>query len=148
MGAYCSVYNDTNDVMYIKYGANMGALRWAGIAAAIATAIAGGGAASAALAGAVASRAATAGAGLTLAGLEIAKEVLDSELKNDGYSAIKPGGTYKSDKLSCSLILQADIVLKGARGVRRGTLDVWTGPTDNSCNRYNASKARYQFTPF
>jgi hypothetical protein len=40
MGDYCSVYNDMNDVMYIKNGANMNALARAGIAASIAAAIA------------------------------------------------------------------------------------------------------------
>jgi hypothetical protein len=39
MGAYCFVYNDTNEAMYMKYGANMNALARAGIAASIAAAI-------------------------------------------------------------------------------------------------------------
>jgi hypothetical protein len=51
MGAYCSVHNDTNQVMYIKYGANMEALQWAAIAAGIAAVLGTGGAAGVAFAG-------------------------------------------------------------------------------------------------
>lgn len=124
MGAYCSVHNDTDELMYIKYGPNMSALQWAGVAAGIAAAIA------------------TAGAAVAV-GLGVANIALDNELKNHGYSAIRPGGTYTSDKLSLSLFLQANIVLKRGDRVRCGTLDCWTGSTDNSCNHYEASQASY-----
>jgi hypothetical protein len=139
MGAYCSVRNDTNDIMYIKYGANSSAIVWAGIAASIVAAIATAGIATPAVAGAV---------GATGAGLTIASKVIDDDLKRGGYSAIQPGGVYRSEKLTLSLFLQANIVLKGERGVRTGTLDCWTGPTDDSCNDYNATQASYAFQPF
>jgi hypothetical protein len=50
MGAYCSVYSDMNDVMYIKYGTSMNALAWAGIATFITAPIATAGAAAPAVA--------------------------------------------------------------------------------------------------
>jgi hypothetical protein len=50
MSAYYFVYNDTNEAMYIKYGANMNALARAGIAASIVAAIATAGAAAPAVA--------------------------------------------------------------------------------------------------
>ncbi|KAK1753675.1 hypothetical protein QBC47DRAFT_46825 [Echria macrotheca] len=147
MGAYCSVYNDTSDTMYIKYGANTGALQWASIAGSIAATIASLGAATPLIA---ASTGAAAGftLGLTSAGLAIAKSEFDKELRKEGYSAIQPGGTYTSEKLTLSLLMQANIVLVGDRGSRRGTMECWTGPGHNDCNRYNASQAEYEFRPF
>ena len=138
MGSYCSVHNDTNDLMYIKYGPNMAALRWATTAAALATAIASAGT----LAGPAAAMA------VTGAGLGVATAAIDDALKGEGYRVVSPGGTYKSDKLTLSLFLQASIVLKGDNGARRAALDCWTGPTDNSCNCYNASQAQYETISF
>jgi hypothetical protein len=77
----------------------------------------------------------------------VATKFLDKEMNNNGYSRIAPGGTYTSEKLTCSLFLQANIVLKGNRGVRNGKLDCWTGATDNACNSYRASQASYSFNP-
>lgn len=139
MGAYCSVYNDTKDDMYIKYGPNMDALQWAAIGASIVAAIATAGVAGPLVGGAVAA---------TGAGLSVASKQLDHELRGHGYSCISPGGTYKSEKLTLSLPLQANIVLKGRTGARNGTLAVWTGPTDGDCNQYRASQARYEDHPF
>jgi hypothetical protein len=147
MGAYCSVFNDTSDIMYIKYGPNTAALQWATVAASLAATLTTIGAATP-LVAASTGVATGAALGITLTSLEVAKAALDKELKKHGYSAVHPGGTYTSEKLALSLLLQANIVLVGDRGCRTGTLGCWTGPTDNVCNEYNASGGTYEVRPF
>lgn len=163
MGAYCSVYNDTGRDIYIKYGANIDALRaatWAFSAfAVLVTAGAGAGLATAATATAIG-----VGTGLTGmydlqklsrniikcvagVGMAAAGAQLEREMKKNGYSRIAPGGTYTSEKLTLSLYLQANIMLLENGLVKTGELDCWTGPTDDACNKYNASQASWTFTP-
>lgn len=125
MGSYCSVHNDTDVDMWIKYGPNMAAL---GIASSLAIMLPG------------KYQLQT----LTTAGLAVATHVFDNELRGQGYSRVGPGGTYRSEKLTLSLFLQANIVQVGADGMgRRGVVDCWTGATDGACVEYRASQARF-----
>jgi hypothetical protein len=139
MGAYCSVQNDTRDIMYIKFGANIAAIQWAAVAAAILATAATLGAAGPMVAGGIAA---------TSVGLAIAKNKFDEELRRDGYTAVQPGATYTSDKLTLSLLMQANIVLVGDRGTKSGTLECWTGAEDGACKEYRASMAKFDFRPF
>jgi hypothetical protein len=75
MGAYCFVYNDMNEVTYMKYGANMNTLASAGIVASIAAAIATAGAAAPTVASTL---------GFTGLRLTAASKKRDNELKRVG----------------------------------------------------------------
>jgi hypothetical protein len=75
MGAYCFVYSDMNEVMYMKFGTNMNSLERAGIVASIAAAIATAGAAAPTVASTL---------GFTGLRLTAASKKRDNELKRDG----------------------------------------------------------------
>lgn len=137
MGSYCSVCNNTNSTMYIKYGVNMEALGIAGfIVSIIGIPFTGGQSLALGIIG----------GGITISSFIF--DNVDKKLKREGYSKINPGNVYKSEKVSLSLYFQANVVLvekindKKVK-IKVGKINVWSGPTDNSCNEYNATDGSY-----
>ena len=117
--------------MYVKFGPNIGALAWAVTGAAIAAAVVSAGALAVPAAAATAALAGSTMA-LTGAGATVAMEAMGDTSKAHGYGVIQPGGTYTSEKMTLSLLLQANIVLKGVQGARRAVMSCWTGLTNDS----------------
>ncbi|KAJ7899779.1 hypothetical protein B0H13DRAFT_2336825 [Mycena leptocephala] len=146
MGSYTSVLNDTRSTLYIKYAPNHAGLD---IAAAIVGAI--GIIASVASGGlfdvlidvaSISYELGVAGAGLSAAGFLLAS--IDMSSSNDGYHLVAPGGTYRSSKLTLSLVHQADVHL--AAIVDSTTINLWagsftvlTGATAGSTKTYKMS---------
>ena len=139
MGSYTSVHNDTKDIMMIKYGPHGQALAISGLSVGLLGALFTGGA-SLAISGAALAAGACTAAG---AGIGIAEFVRKCE--ENGMHRVEPDGWYKSEKLTLSLVHQANIVLINPKTnrVRKGVLTVWSGPTDDSCNCYKASSATF-----
>ncbi|KAJ3126357.1 hypothetical protein HK098_007621 [Nowakowskiella sp. JEL0407] len=138
MGSYCSVHNNTNGAMYIKYGPNTDALLIAELVAGFLAAGFTGGASLA--------MAATA---LGITATELIDREVTKELAGKGFSRIDPDGTYTSDRLSLSLVVSAHIVLvevlpNGSVQVKSGTMTCWSGPTDGSTNGYNATDCSFE----
>jgi hypothetical protein len=69
----------------------------------------------------------------------IAGTMLGANLRAEGYSMVQPGGTYTSEKMSLSLLIQANCVRKKNTEAEVGTMSVWTGVTANSTMEYKAS---------
>ncbi|KAK7051940.1 hypothetical protein R3P38DRAFT_1631485 [Favolaschia claudopus] len=147
MGSYTSVMNDTNSTLYIKYAANHLGLQVAAIVTAIAGVIA------AVLTGGVialqisttliAASLGASGGALSLAALVTG--AIDLSTKDSGYHAVAPGGTYRSGKLTLSLIHQADVKLTAV--VNSNTVNMWsgsftvvTGATAGSTKKYFMSQ--------
>ncbi|KAJ7201994.1 hypothetical protein B0H12DRAFT_520917 [Mycena haematopus] len=146
MGSYTSVLNDTSSTLYIKYAPNHAGLD---VAAAVVGAI---GVLAALASGnvfavlidvsAIAGALGVGGAALSGAGFLLA--AIDLSSSNDGYHLVAPGGTYRSSKLTLSLIHQADVHL--AAIVDANTMTLWsgsftvvTGPTAGSTKTYRMS---------
>ncbi|KZV92833.1 hypothetical protein EXIGLDRAFT_836186 [Exidia glandulosa HHB12029] len=146
MGSYTSVMNDTDSDMYIKYAANdLGLAVLAVVTGAIGVvaAVASGGVLLIVADAVAIGVALGVGAGaMSLAAL-VGGSIAVSANKA-GYHTVPPGGIYRSEKLTLSLVHQADVLL--ARKVDNDTLElysgsftVWTGPTADSDKRYNLS---------
>ncbi|KAF7351773.1 hypothetical protein MSAN_01610700 [Mycena sanguinolenta] len=146
MGSYTSVLNDTSSTLYIKYAPNHVALD---VAAAVAGAIgviaslASGGAFAVLIDVAVIStELGVGGAALSAAGFLLA--AIDLASGNDGYHLVAPGGTYRSEKLTLSLVHQADVHLAlivddNTMNLYSGSFTVFTGATAGSTKRYTIS---------
>lgn len=136
MGSYTSVMNDTEAEMFIKYAPNSEALTISGIVLGVFGLL---------------PVAPVVGAVVGVAGVAVAtvgmKDV-STELKKRGLSKIPPGGKYISEKLSLSLVHQADIMLVQTLddkriSIKRGSMTVWSGETNNSTKRYNVSECSF-----
>lgn len=119
MGSYCSVENDIHDakLVMMKFSPNEALL--------LTTAAFGG--------------------PLAMGGVALYDtiEKIRNEHAECGFHGISRGCSHKSGKLSLSLCLQINvIVVKEKDGYIRkykGSMTTWTGPTDESCNKYYAS---------
>lgn len=141
MGSYCSVLNDYDEPIFIKYSAKSLALKTAGfILAAGAIIGTAGTAAPAIIAGGLASTIST--------GMIFAGRALEANLRADGYTEIGPGGIYTSEKMTQSLLTQANIVRKKETGAEVGSMAVWTGVTADSTMEYKASDCGYKFQSY
>ncbi|KXS09985.1 hypothetical protein M427DRAFT_48881 [Gonapodya prolifera JEL478] len=168
MGATCSVHNNTKDTMIIKYKANEFGTE-VGIGLAVFLAAVAFAAGSIVVFGfilpamAVAVVAAEAGVEMGVLGVAAAEGAEGGAVVEEGAKAsfqgrkvignavVKPGEAYVSEKSILSLVMTADITLVGkatdGRGrVRAGKLTVWTGPTNNSNNGYNATDCSFEET--
>ena len=92
MGSYVSVLNDTNQTIYIKYGPRDMITRAFVFVASLIPGILD--------LGIVPPQ------GIT----DMIMNAIDQEAKEEGLSKIGPGGRYDSEKLSLSLMIQANIV--------------------------------------
>ncbi|KZV79033.1 hypothetical protein EXIGLDRAFT_707884 [Exidia glandulosa HHB12029] len=146
MGSYTSVMNDTGSDMYIKYAANDLALT---VAAVVTGAL---GVVAAVVSGGVLLLAADAvaigvGLGVGAGTLSLAALVGGSiaiSANKAGYHTVPPGGVYRSEKLTLSLVHQADVLVAlqvddNTLELYSGSFTVWTGPTAGSDKRYNLS---------
>ncbi|KAJ7201768.1 hypothetical protein B0H12DRAFT_1287486 [Mycena haematopus] len=156
MGSYTSVMNDTTSTLYIKYAANHVGLKVVAIITAvlgvIAAVVTGGIAFIAVSAPVVAAGIGlgTAGTvvGVGAGGLSLAALIsaaIDISAKSGGYHAVPPGGTYRSEKLSLSLVHQADVKLTAkvndtALNMWSGSFTVFSGPTADSTKNYFVSQ--------
>ncbi|KAF7344203.1 hypothetical protein MVEN_01710800 [Mycena venus] len=150
MGSYTSVMNDTSSVLYIKYAANHVALDVAavvtavlGVVAVVVTA----GAASVAFVPALAiielGLGGAVGGTLTLAALVTGS--IDLAAKKAGYHSVAPGNSYRSSKLTLSLVHQADVQV--VQQINNSTINMWsgsftvfTGATAGSTKTYKLSQ--------
>jgi len=153
MGSYCSVHNNTDDIMYIIYGPNILALEISGLIVGVVAIIASGGtlipgleaaAVTVFAGGAVAT-------GLGALALGATGMALDKEMEKQGYRKRSPGEEYKSEKLPLSLVHQANIIRvttipeskpganDGQVVVKNGSMTVWTGSTNGSTRDYYLS---------
>ncbi|KAJ7096568.1 hypothetical protein B0H15DRAFT_946043 [Mycena belliarum] len=147
MGSYTSVMNDTGSTLYIKYAANHVALDVAAIVTAvlgvIAAAVTGGIIAAGISAAVMSATLGVAGGALSLAALVTG--VIDFTAKDSGYHTVGPGGTYRSQKLTLSLVHQADVKLTAVVddntvNMWSGSFTVFTGPTAGSTKKYKMSQ--------
>ncbi|KAJ7456049.1 hypothetical protein B0H11DRAFT_1925977 [Mycena galericulata] len=147
MGSYTSVMNDTSGTLYITYAPNVVALDVVevvtavlGVIAAVAT--------GAVLVVGISSPIIIAMLGISGGSLSLAQlltAAIDITAKNEGYHAVAPGNSYRSDKLTLSLIHQADVKLieqvnSTAIDMWSGSFTVFTGATAGSTRRYLLSQ--------
>ncbi|KAJ7791429.1 hypothetical protein B0H14DRAFT_3890617 [Mycena olivaceomarginata] len=139
--------NDTTSTLYIKYAANHLALDVVAVVTAalgvIAAVVTGGILVLAISAPVILAALGVGGGVLSLAALVTGS--IDLSAKEGGYHAVAPGGTYRSEKLTLSLIHQADVKLTSV--VDDITIDMWsgsftvvTGPTAGSTKKYKMSQ--------
>ncbi|KAJ7790717.1 hypothetical protein B0H14DRAFT_3891054 [Mycena olivaceomarginata] len=121
--------NDTTSTLYIKYAANHLALDVVAVVTAalgvIAAVVTGGILVLAISAPVILAALGVGGGVLSLAALVTGS--IDLSAKEGGYHAVAPGGTYRSEKLTLSLIHQA-------------IFTVVTGPTAGSTKKYKMSQ--------
>ncbi|KAJ6506849.1 hypothetical protein C8R45DRAFT_1208823 [Mycena sanguinolenta] len=146
MGSYTSVLNDTSSTLYIKYAPNHVALDVAGAIAGVIgviAALASGGAFAVLIdVAAISTQLGVGGAALSAAGFLLA--AIDLSSGNDGYHLVAPGGTYRSSKLTLSLVHQADVHLAqiindNTMNLYSGSFTVFSGATAGSTKRYTMS---------
>ncbi|KZV79032.1 hypothetical protein EXIGLDRAFT_707883 [Exidia glandulosa HHB12029] len=148
MGSYTSVMNDTGNDMYIKFAANDLGLNVLSVvtgALGIVAAVASGGvllvAADTVAIGVGLGLSVGAGT-LTLASLVGGSIAISAN--RAGYHTVPPGGVYRSEKLTLSLVHQADVLVAtevddDVLDLYSGSFTVWTGPTADSDKRYKLS---------
>jgi len=151
MGSYCSVLNNQNDIIYIKYSANSDGLLWGGIVFALLSIELPFDSAIVDLVdeGIITQEVVNGVSvviGLSSLGFDIPAFIdkATAKMNTDGYTCIRQGQSYKSEKMSLSLVMQANC-LKLVQSdsetidIYNATQTVWTGPTNNSVNNYNSS---------
>ncbi|KAJ7574910.1 hypothetical protein C8J56DRAFT_901840 [Mycena floridula] len=146
MGSYTSVLNDTNSTLYIKYAANHVALDVVAVVTAalgVIAAVASGGIIALGISSALIAASLGVAAG-SLSAAALVTGAIDLAAKDTGYHAVGPGGTYRSQKLTLSLIHQADVKLTATVNVNTinmwsGSFTVFTGPTAGSTKKYKMS---------
>ena len=161
MGSYFSVENNTNDIYWIQHNTSETGMVFAvigtvigGVLVTVATA---GAASGAAAAGVMAVSTAVTVVSVTaecmIAGAFLVSE-LDEGLRDNGFTTIDPNTTYKSKKMTLSLVRTAYLckshtspLLYDAEigdyyqtvTVSSAKRDVWTGASDGSTMRYKVS---------
>lgn len=84
--------------------------------------------------------------------LEVTSDAIEAAAQNAGLRGpIAPGGSYKSDELSLSLVHQANVVVErtnsdGTMTIYSGDFTVWSGSTKNSTKTYNLSEHLGMYT--
>ncbi|KAJ7612736.1 hypothetical protein FB45DRAFT_1117309 [Roridomyces roridus] len=162
MGSYTSTLNDTSSTLYITYAANDQGLQvlddfingietvdWSdddapeGTKAAVATATA----STTSAASATTAATTTTSASGTTSDVTVASFIasVGSGALAQGYHAVSAGDSYVSDKLTLSLVHQADVILAEQINttnmvmVYKGSFTVWSGATDGSTKTYTLS---------
>ena len=137
MGSYFSVYNDSNQTVWIQRGVCWNAIIWpvTAVATAVVTVATAGLGTAATVSGGLSLTAVSGSLGISQAE---AKKLIASvnEFKKDAIR-IDPGETYKTCKLTLSLVQTVQVL---GNNLSRDSRDCWTGSTDGSCRRYTISK--------